>query len=241
MKIIKKKINEFTKINLLLVGLLVNLNNINAMENWSDDRKVETFSGHIDLVDDYPFSDKQVVLSGMTTITCRASVNLKNNINFNGGLTVDTNGFHAAFSGCLTGGGDFKKTGLGSLSISGPNSFNGNLIVSQGDLIFGGIPLQCYNLMVNKGAALIGAGTVRQPVARKPVVITDTINPKAIVLAKFNEENGDQTVCVVNNVIPQTLTDIAQQEPVLITRKIGGEVFTWFGSAGRESYEIYHK
>ena len=48
--------------------------------------------------------------------------------------TLDTNGLNATWSGQLSGDGSMRKTGTGSLTLSGSNSFTGALQVQQGKI-----------------------------------------------------------------------------------------------------------
>jgi len=73
--------------------------------------------------------------------------------------TLDTNGFDATFSGTLSGGGALNKTGSGTLTLAGANTYGGGTNVGQGVLAIasgsalGGGPLSIAN------AALRGIAT----------------------------------------------------------------------------------
>ena len=71
-----------------------------------------------------------------------------------GGGTVDTNGYDAAFSGVIGGAGALTKTGLGTLTLSGADTY-GDTVVNAGTLALGAdnVLNATKNLTVASGAA----------------------------------------------------------------------------------------
>lgn len=84
------------------------------------------------------------------------------NISSAGG-TIDTDGNNVAFTGQFTGAGGLIKTGLGMLTLSGINTFNGRVTVSQGTLAVTGA-LSVAGVDINSGAILSGIGPIVAPI-----------------------------------------------------------------------------
>lgn len=73
-----------------------------------------------------------------------------------GGLLIDTNGFAITVPQALDGTGGVVKSGAGTLTLSGANSFSGNNTVNAGSLILG--TPGSGNQTVNAGSLLVNAG-----------------------------------------------------------------------------------
>ena len=105
-------------------------------------------------------------------------------INSGTGGTINTDSFNFEFSGNFRGAGNLEKAGLGTLTLSGNNSF-GNLTISNGMLILSGLnnlsgatlvtgtgtildvngELVTVNVIVNVGSIIQGIGKVNSPLA----------------------------------------------------------------------------
>jgi autotransporter-associated beta strand protein len=86
-----------------------------------------------------------------------------NPLGFNGG-TIDTNGATIAFGSALTGPGNFTKTGAGTLTLNGTNTYTGRTIVNGGTLQLGnsGTVLPDDHLvMVDAGTFALGSAPER--------------------------------------------------------------------------------
>jgi autotransporter-associated beta strand protein len=78
-------------------------------------------------------------MSGGTTLRAAvADLTLANAFLLNGAATVDTQGFAMTLGGVMSGAGPLTKTGLGSLTLTGNNSYAGDTTVSDGMLQIGG-------------------------------------------------------------------------------------------------------
>lgn len=73
-------------------------------------------------------------MANSTTLQANASVNLANNVGLTGNSTINTNGNNMGLSGNMTGNGGFAKTGEGTLTLSGANSYSGGTTISAGTL-----------------------------------------------------------------------------------------------------------
>jgi autotransporter-associated beta strand protein len=76
-------------------------------------------------------------------------------------LTTGLNNLSTAVSGTITGtGGSLVKTGTGTLTLSGTNTYTGTTTVNAGSLFVDGSIASSSLTTVNSGAALHGSGTV---------------------------------------------------------------------------------
>lgn len=76
--------------------------------------------------------------------------------------TFDTNGNNVTFSNALGGGAinaSLVKTGTGSLTLEGNNTYTGNTLVSNGALVING-SVSTGNVTTQSGAMLMGSGTI---------------------------------------------------------------------------------
>jgi autotransporter-associated beta strand protein len=76
-------------------------------------------------------------------------------------LTVGSNNLSTEVSGVIVGaGGSLVKTGSGTLTLSGTNTYTGTTTVNAGSLLVDGSIASSSLTTVNSGAALHGSGTV---------------------------------------------------------------------------------
>jgi autotransporter-associated beta strand protein len=95
-------------------------------------------------------ADSPAFLQGMNTTTLLA-----------GGATIDTAGFAITIAQAMDGAGGLAKTGTGTLTLGGANSFAGPLAVDEGVLLVNGDQSGAAGAVtVAAGAALGGTGTV---------------------------------------------------------------------------------
>jgi autotransporter-associated beta strand protein len=79
-------------------------------------------------------------------------------------LTVGQDGASTVFSGALSGAGSLIKTGAGTLTLSGSNTYTGTTKVSAGGLTINGSLASGSAVTVSSGATLGGTGTIAGPV-----------------------------------------------------------------------------
>ena len=104
-------------------------------------------------------------LNGPLTVLGGAIIETANNITFandftlgTGSLYVQTNGFNSTFSGAISGTGGLAKTGPGTLTLTGNNTYSGPTAIFAGKLVVDGSIASAVT--VNSGAILGGSGTV---------------------------------------------------------------------------------
>ncbi|WP_161808145.1 autotransporter-associated beta strand repeat-containing protein [Mesorhizobium sp. 1M-11] len=76
-----------------------------------------------------------------------------------GNLTVDETS-NSTFSGALSGGGTFTKSGTGKLMLSGTSTYTGQTFVKQGTLSVNGSIASSSGITVETGGTLGGTGTL---------------------------------------------------------------------------------
>lgn len=91
-------------------------------------------AGTIAVANNAALGTGSLAMANSTTLQANASVNLANNVGLTGNSTINTNGNNMGLSGNMTGNGGFAKTGDGTLTLSGANSYSGGTTVSAGTL-----------------------------------------------------------------------------------------------------------
>ena len=78
-----------------------------------------------------------MALANQTALETSANVTLANAVQLNGQATVNTtlNASALAFSNTITGTGSLTKTGLGTLSLNGENTYKGGTTITEGNVI----------------------------------------------------------------------------------------------------------
>jgi autotransporter-associated beta strand protein len=84
--------------------------------------------------------------------------NTNTNTQLNGTLTFDTLG-HISVNDIIEGTGGITKTGAGTLTLTGANTYAGDTTVSAGTLVIDG-SVSTGSLNVESGATLMGSGTI---------------------------------------------------------------------------------
>jgi autotransporter-associated beta strand protein len=109
---------------------------------------------------------------GTLLITAAVTTSKGGSFTTNNG-TINTNGQTMSVSGVFTGPGGFTKSGLGTLTLSGANTYTGTTTVNAGTLVFNASQLNGAPLVIG------GSGTVRLAAngARVLVVPTLSITP----------------------------------------------------------------
>ena len=82
-----------------------------------------------------------------------------------GTLTTGGNGDHTTFAGSIAGTGGVIKTGIGTMTLSGANSYSGPTDVQAGTLVVNGSVTGAGNVTVASGATLGGGGSLAGAVA----------------------------------------------------------------------------
>ena len=106
-------------------------------------------------------------------------------INTSGQATIDTDGNDSELSGTISGAGDFAKTGLGTLTLSGVLDSTGNVIVNGGTLQAGVDGVFHGTANLNLGNTTDGFGTF-------------DLNGHNAIFKALNEQSGDGVIALGN-------------------------------------------
>ena len=96
-----------------------------------------------------------MALANQTALETSANVTLANAVQLNGQATVNTtlNASALAFSNTITGTGSLTKTGLGTLSLNGNNTYEGGTTITKGNVIVSN------NAALGKGSVIFSDNT----------------------------------------------------------------------------------
>ncbi len=76
-----------------------------------------------------------VMLANGTSLQTTAAVMAKQSVQITGDISVNTSGFDSSLMGVVSGTGQLVKEGLGSLTLTGSNSYAGGTTVNAGSLV----------------------------------------------------------------------------------------------------------
>lgn len=119
-----------------------------------------------------------------------AFTDLRGFVTGSNGATVNSNGLDAGIGGAISGPGSLTKTGLGSLTLSGANTYTGGTILDQGSLILintKALGAVTNALLINDGAldlnglsvatgALSGSGIITNNKVSSSSVLNTTVS-----------------------------------------------------------------
>ncbi|AQS41872.1 MAG: Outer membrane autotransporter [Candidatus Tokpelaia hoelldobleri] len=97
-----------------------------------------------------------LTMAAGTGISLGAGMNIANNITLNGAVSLGVGSGNGTVSGVISGGFGFTKTGAGSLTLGGGNTFTGGIDLVDGILVAGNINA------LGTGGVHLGAGTELQ-------------------------------------------------------------------------------
>lgn len=142
-------------------------------------------------------------LTGTGVITLARSVYDNGNnpdITVDAELTLSTGaGANADFTGQIDGAGSLVKSGLGTQTLSGANTFTGDLTVSQGSLFLTGTQSNLTDVIVGSSATLVFAAT--DTVASVTVNSGGTVYLDAPITTTGGYANNGQTITTANRTL----------------------------------------
>lgn len=117
-------------------------------------------AGTLGLGSDTAAGTGTIVMQDLTTLQAAADLTLTNLIDLKGAVTFDTQGYSMTINTGITNavGGQLIKTGLGTLTLNGVNTYTAGTIVQEGTLaLYGSL---ASSVEVQSGAIFGGTGTV---------------------------------------------------------------------------------
>jgi len=106
-----------------------------------------------------------------------------------GGATIDTSNKEVWVSKDISGTGGLVKTGLGTLKLTGANSYTGATAVNAGTLIVNG-SLQSSDVIVATGTTLAGSGSL-QSVTLQGGTLSPGNSPGLLTASSLDASNGN--------------------------------------------------
>lgn len=106
----------------------------------------------------------------------------------NNSLTTGANNGSSSFSGDIAGNGGLTKSGTGTFTLTGANSYLGSTTINAGKLVVDG-SINCP-VVANSGATLSGSGTVGIFAARGGSVIAPGNSIGTLTVATMNTDAG---------------------------------------------------
>ena len=110
-------------------------------------------------------------MGGGSSISSSSGATVENNISLASGDATFNQSGTAEYSGVISGSGNFIKSGLGTVTLSGANTYSGDTTLNVGTLTVSGTLSDSTDVIVNSGAtydvntndtiqSLTGAGTI---------------------------------------------------------------------------------
>lgn len=147
------------------------VNNITAGTSFNS----ITFSGTPSSDSSYTLSGNSFALvAGITNSMSNTAQTIENNIAFSSNQTINTGDYYLVLDGVLSGSGNLTKTGTGSMSIGGANTFTGTLTANAGQVVItdsSGLGTTAGNTVINDGAGL-SIQTATDMTVAEPIVLT---------------------------------------------------------------------
>jgi fibronectin-binding autotransporter adhesin len=134
----------------------IRLQNQNALQN-----STLALSGTGGVVFDAVVAGNAFALGGLSAASASAGLSLQNSAANAIALTVGGNNASTAYAGLLTGAGSLVKTGSGTLTLGGANTYAGTTTVAAGSLLVNGNQSAAAGaVLVDALATLGGSGTI---------------------------------------------------------------------------------
>ncbi|QIF00280.1 autotransporter-associated beta strand repeat-containing protein [Roseimicrobium sp. ORNL1] len=152
-----------------------------------------TIPSEVSTVDLNGFNQAIAVLQGTGASATNAFVTNTNTVTAST-LTINQDS-SSTFAGTLTGNLFVVKNGTGTLTLSGPNSFRGNLTVNNGSLILSGNNTYLGDTIINGGTVLLSGGNAIPDGASKGDVY---VNGGATTAGSLDLNNSAETINGLN-------------------------------------------